>query len=373
MRGVSWMLVAAAIVMSASCTPAPDAERAGDTGTPAAASAMTDYLDGLVRTRLFRGAVEVRRGNDVVLRKGFDRADIRSGVPNGPRTRFRLASVTKQFTALAVLMLQEKHLLRVEDRVCVHLPSCPPAWREITVEQLLTHTSGLFDYNDLSQAEIARHLRELGDTPTPDQLITVFAGRPLYFRPGTRWDYSNCGYDLLGLLVERLSGRPYGQFLREEVLDPLGMADSGYDPEGRADSGEEPYAVGYARWTDKADTLPDAVNYASGGMYATADDMIRWDRFLLTGKPAIVSPATRAELLRPRVATDRPGESYGYGILTTGSGNNLVHHHSGSIAGFTTYTAIHPATDLAITVLGNLATGDAPRIGTTLAHMATTN
>jgi CubicO group peptidase (beta-lactamase class C family) len=241
------MVVVASIVVTAACTPtsAPDAEKAEHTGTPAAASAMTDYLDGLVRSRLFRGTVEVRRGNQVLLRKGFDDADFNAGVPNGPATRFRLASVTKQFTALAVLILQNKHLLRVDDRVCVHLPDCPPAWRAITIDQLLTHTSGLFDYNDLTEAEGQRYLREFGDTPTPQQLLTVFANRPLHFRPGTKWDYSNCGYDLLGILIERLSGHPYGQSCarRSSTRSPWPTADTTPQPEPTAARPRTPSAT----------------------------------------------------------------------------------------------------------------------------------
>jgi CubicO group peptidase (beta-lactamase class C family) len=330
---------------------------------------MTEYLDRLVQIRQFRGTVEVRLGDKVLLSHGYDQADVAHDVPNEPDTRFRIASLTKQFTALAVLILQEQGKLKVSDLVCTHLPSCPATWRAITIEHLLTHTAGLFNYTDIDEAEADRYFAEFGPTPTPEQLIQVFIDRPLEFPPGSKSKYSNSGYVLLGHLIEQLTGQTYAQFLHDEILDPLHMSDTAYQPDYQANAHD---AVGYQNWTTTFGApLSDAVAFAAGGIRSTATDLTRWNQFLLTGTPTIVKPDTLAQLLQPRVAAE-PGAQYGYGIYTRGTGDTTTHFHDGSLEGFSTYNEIRPATKLSIVVLSNLGTADARRIGRNLAAFATT-
>ncbi|MGH3881605.1 MAG: serine hydrolase domain-containing protein, partial [Actinophytocola sp.] len=338
-----WAAVVAAVVLgltAAGCTPSPERSPAPEPES-ATTRRMVDYLADAVDLRQFRGTVEVRLGDQVLLRRGFDRARVGTGdtdgVANGPDTRFRIASLTKQFTALAVLILQERGRLRVTDAVCAHLSDCPAAWRAITVEQLLTHTSGLYDYMDSSMAEAAAFFARIGTRePSPEQLTEVVASRPLEFAPGARWDYNSSGYVLLGRVVERLSGLAYGDFLRTEILDPLGMADSGYEP-GLA-SGER-YAVGYHDWTTAAETLADSVYYAGGGMYSTVRDLDRWNQFLMTGDPAVVDRETLDELLRARVETT-PLERYGFGMASRDANGEPAYFHEGWVAGFTSYNEV---------------------------------
>jgi CubicO group peptidase (beta-lactamase class C family) len=286
-------------------------------------------------------------------------------VANDADTRFRIASVTKQFTAMAVLMLQEDGELRVGDLVCTHLASCPGTWRAITIEQLLTHTSGLWDYNALTEAETEAYVAEFGERPTPAQLLQVFADRPLEFAPGAEYRYSNCGYDLLGVVVERLSGQSYGDFLHDRILAPLDMADSAYEP-GRQVSDHD--ATGYQDWTTPATQFTDAVNFASGGMYSTVPDLSRWNRFLLTGRPAIVERDTLDQLLRPRVDTDT-GSRYGYGIETKEIGGATVRFHGGILPGFRTVNRIQPGKDLSIVVMSNLGTAGPEMVADNLAAL----
>lgn len=165
-----------AAVLFVGCAPA--------SAPPSVEQRLTEYLDGLVSRHQFRGAVEVRQGDDVLLLRGYDRAN--AAAPNGPHTRFRIASLTKQFTALAVLVLQEQGKLAVSDPVCAHLPNCPAAWRAITVEHLLTHTAGLVNYTDVDEVAAERFFAQIGTRqPSPDQLISTFANQPLEFPPGT--------------------------------------------------------------------------------------------------------------------------------------------------------------------------------------------
>ncbi|HEV7652583.1 MAG TPA: serine hydrolase domain-containing protein [Actinophytocola sp.] len=318
--------------------------------------------------RQFRGAVEVRLGDEVLLSRGFGQADVAHDVPNAPDTRFRIASLTKQFTALSVLILQEQGKLTVSDPVCTHLPDCPPAWRAITIEQLLTHTAGLYDYVQISGGDPQRYATAFGPKPTPEQLIQTFVHRPLEFPPGAKFQYSSSGYVLLGVLVERLSGTTYGEFLKENILDPLHMSDTAYQPDEHANTHD---AIGYQNWTTPAPKAPDAVSFAGGGMYSTVTDLTRWNQFLLTGTPAIVEQNTLAQLLKPRVAAEQ-GSMYGYGIYTTGTGDATVHGHPGGVPGFAAYNAIQTAADLSVVVLGNLDTTDALTIGRNLTAFART-
>jgi len=368
--GLGITLVAAALV-AAACTSGPVSPAAPASGSASGTAAattreMTEYLDGLVRLQQFRGAVEVRLGDEVLLSKGFDQADVSQDVSNEPDTRFRIASLTKQFTGLAVLILQEQGKLKVSDPVCTHLPNCPATWRAITIEHLLTHTAGLYDYVKVSGGDPQRYATAFGPEPTPEQLMQTFVKRPLEFPPGSKFAYSSSGYVLLGRLIEQLSGVTYGQFLKDQILDPLDMSDTAYQPDEQATAHD---AVGYQDWTTPGANAPDAVSFAGGGMYSTVTDFTRWNHFLLTGTPAIVKEDTLAQLLRPRVAVDH-GAQYCYGIGTEGTGDGTTYSHSGGVPGFATYNEIRPATALSIVVLSNLETTDAIRIGHNLAMLA---
>jgi CubicO group peptidase (beta-lactamase class C family) len=332
---------------------------------PAAADPMVEYLEQAVRDKRFRGAVEVRRDGEVVLRRAFGQADLRTEAPNRPDTRFRVASVTKQFTALAVLLLQEHGKLRVTDPVCAHLPACPPQWQPVTIDHLLTHTSGLHDYADVMGEDLHQFYREIGSRPSPERLIQTFADRPLDFAPGSSLAYSNSGYVVLGHLVEQVSGESYGDFLRREILDPLGMSGTGYEPGRR--SGD---AAGYEDWTTPAAAFDDSVFFSSGGLTSTVSDLGRWQQFLLTGDPAVCEPETLAELLRPRVG-ESPTRWYGYGIESTGRSMTDVegYFHSGSIPGFSSYVEERPAGRLTVAVVANLQL-DAHDLGRDLVRLA---
>jgi CubicO group peptidase (beta-lactamase class C family) len=238
-------------VVAAGCGKAAPAPTVAGPG-----AAMDAYLSNLAAGHTFKGAVLVARGTEVLFSKGYGMADQKAGVPNTPDTLYRIGSVTKQFTALAVLKLQERGKLKVTDRVCRHITPCPPAWEKITVEHLLVHTSGIQDY--------------LGfvDRPSfwmtalsPEHLVGLFRNRPTQFPPGFRWQYSNSGYALLGYLIERITGVSYADFLRKQILDPLGLTATGYDvnrPTSKA------HAVGYIGGSSPATFIDTSVAYAAG-------------------------------------------------------------------------------------------------------------
>ncbi|HEV8557683.1 MAG TPA: serine hydrolase domain-containing protein [Actinophytocola sp.] len=365
MRGKTLGILVGALLAGA-CTATPATPQpAPSSSSSAAETALADYLDGLVERQEFRGAVQVRLGDRVLLNRGYDMADTATGVPNGPDTRFQIASLTKQFTALAVLRLQELGKLRTADPVCAHLPRCPPPWAPITIDQLLTHTSGLFSYTEPSDAK-DRFLAKPGTHFTPEQLIGTFADRPLNFVPGSQWGYSNSGYAVLGYLIELTSGQDYGTFLRQQIFEPLKLNDTGYlaNPQNGP-----PVATGYADWSTVATYEEPTAAFAAGGLYSTVNDLARWNDFLRTANPSIVARDTLAQLVRPRIAVTGT-DHYGYGIFINGMIDDPIYVHNGGNPGFSAYNEIRPTSGLSITMLSNLETADPNVIGHTLARLA---
>jgi CubicO group peptidase (beta-lactamase class C family) len=286
-----------------------------------------------------------------LVSEGYGLADQSAGVPNTPHTLFRVGSVTKQFTALAVLKLQELGKLNVTDRVCQHVTPCPAAWKAVTVEHLLVHTSGIPNFTRFPDYPTFS-----ATTLRPEQLVGLFRGRPTDFPPGSQWQYSNSGYALLGYLIERVAGVSYAEFLHRQILEPLGLTETGYDvnhPSATA------HAIGYSDGNTPARLIDMSIPYAAGALYSSVSDLHRWNRFLLTRAPAIVRAATLAEMFTPRVPIDAaaPDKSrYCYGWEVTGPGTDVTYSHDGGIDGFTSYNLIRPRDQLSITVLSNLET-----------------
>jgi CubicO group peptidase (beta-lactamase class C family) len=236
-----------------------------------------EYMSTLARLGRFNGYVLVARDGRQVFGKGYGMANFEDEVPNTSQTKFRLASITKPFTAAAVLLLQEKGKLSLQDSVCKHLPDCAPAWQPITVERLLAHTSGIPDY-----VSFPDFMQTLGLHSTPPEMIARLREKPLLFTPGERFSYSNSNYYLLGQIIENISGKPYALFVRENIFEPLRMLNSGYDDNSTI---LKRRAVGYIK---QGDTLINArymdmtKAYAAGALYSTAEDLLLWDTALYT-------------------------------------------------------------------------------------------
>ncbi|CCH30895.1 serine hydrolase domain-containing protein [Actinosynnema sp. NPDC047251] len=358
----------AAAVCAAVCGAALVAGCVGDGTTPPAPPSTAPNVVARLEQALaplerqgFRGVVEVRRDDRVLVSRAFGPADVAAGRPNTPATRFRVASVTKQFTAVGILLLQEQGRLKATDAACAHLPACPPAWSAVTIEQLITHTAGVVrNVVDTPQERAAL----LATRPSHLDLAARILARPLG-APGT-WAYSNAGYDLLGAVIEHVSGRTYGAFLRASVLDPLGMGDSGIDWPAAEPSTR---AVGYVGPATPAPSVDDEFQ-AAGALYATTGDLARWNTFLLTGTPPLLTPATRDLVLAPTVPVPGMSVRYGYGVQTWRDGKDLAIEHNGGMPGFRTYNGIHPGTRTSVTVVTNLDTFDPSTSGHTLMDIA---
>ncbi|HEY4360897.1 MAG TPA: serine hydrolase [Bryobacteraceae bacterium] len=307
---------------------------------------MEDAVQFYTSTNQFMGTVLVARGDSVLFNRAYGAANLEFGVPNAANTRFRVGSLTKQFTAAAVLLLEERGKLHVEDRINAHIPNPPKAWDSITIFQLLTHTSGipsLMDFPDYPQ------LRPFAILPA--RLVETLAKRPLDFVPGSRMSYSNSGYDVLGYLIEQVAGEPYAQFLQENFLTPLDMKDTGYES-GAAVVPQRAsgYVQGALGW-ENAPFVNMTVLYAAAGLYSTTSDLLRWERGLFGGR------VLSAESLR-KMTTAYSGD-YGLGVYVDKANGHRRVSHVGKLEGFSSDVIYYPDEQIMVAVLGNTA-GSAP-------------
>jgi CubicO group peptidase (beta-lactamase class C family) len=185
---------------------------------------MEEIIQGYVQKRTFMGSVLVARDGDILLNKGYGMANVEWDVPNSPATKFRVGSITKQFTAASILLLEQRGLLKTTDPIKKYFPEAPAAWDPITLHHLLTHTSGIPNF---TASPSYATLRVTGTTI--DKTIATFKDSPLDFPVGEKMAYSNSGYLVLGYVIEKVSGQSYASFLEENIFKPLSMNDSGYD------------------------------------------------------------------------------------------------------------------------------------------------
>jgi CubicO group peptidase (beta-lactamase class C family) len=323
------------------------------------------YLNQLAAAGQLRGAVLLARGDTVLISRGYGPADEDAETPNTPHTRFRIGSVTKQVTAMAILILQERGKLSVQDHLCQYIDACPAAWRDVTLHQLLTHTSGMPDYTSL-----AGFSSLIGEPATPQQLIARFKDLPLNFVPGARWSYSNSNYVLLGYIVERVSGLAWAAFLRQNIFDPLGMSATGYD-DSRPHLPD--HATGYLKPHRQPDYIDMTEAYAAGGLYSTVEDLHRWDRALQSGR--LVSRTALDAMFRPVACASGscglpPGQGYGYGWYIGGATAHPLIAHPGRIDGFLSFNGFFPSDGVDVIVLSNIETTDVSGIALHLGEMA---
>jgi len=304
-------------------------------------------MKGFVERDKFSGSVLIARGGKVLFEKGYGLANRELGVANTPLTKFRIASLTKQFTAAAILILQEQGRLKVSDPVSRYVADLPPEWRGITVHQLLTHTSGLPEYT--SPPEVEKSLNLTG--ASPEQLLSLVKQQPLIFAPGTKLVYCNTGYLLLGMIIEKASGSDYASFLRQSILTPLRMNDSGYDVRSNILPGR---ASGY--WVkngkpENAGYVDASIPFAAGGLYSTVRDLYRWNEALAKGRLLSADSRRRMFTVYPEAAGY--GAHYGYGVVIGEKFGQPLYYHGGGISGFASAIQRYPESDICVVVLSN--------------------
>jgi CubicO group peptidase (beta-lactamase class C family) len=314
---------------------------------------VEQYLQHFVSTQQFMGSVLIAKGDAVLLDKGYGFSDLARRAPNSPKTRFMLASVSKQFTAASILLLEERGKLRLDDPLSKYLPSTPAVWGKITIFNLLTHTSGIPNYTSFPEAAFS--------TPTtPDKQIATFINKPLDFSPGQRWSYSNSNYVLLGYLIQRISGESYGAFLRENIFLPLGMRDSGYDSRR-----SEALAIGYYTPGDKpipAPPIEPSAGFAAGGLYSTTRDLLIWERALFGGR--VISSSSLKKMTTPFK------NGYALGLIVDKANGPISIWHGGFILGAYTRLVYYPQVELTVVVLSNVFDGQSDEIQQNIAALA---
>ncbi len=327
-----------------------------------AADRRTEQIDTIFRP-LASGntpgvAVLVIQDGHTVFRKGYGVADLRTGTRITPRTNFRLASFTKQFTAMAIMLLARDGRLRYDDPLTRFFPDFPDYGHSITVRHLLTHTSGLRDYEDL-------YLDPYGNTP-PDRIPQLKDADVLRimkeqhspaFAAGSKWAYSNSGYAVLAMIVEKVSGKPFGAFLQERIFRPLGMRDTIAFENGKNQVRRR--AFGYRRQGDGwafSDQSPTSAVLGDGGVYSSLDDLARWDRALdhhaLLSAAEMQPALTPAEFSEPTLNNGKPVQ-YGFGWFLDSYRGRARMYHDGETCGFRTTIQRFVPERLTIIVLSN--------------------
>jgi CubicO group peptidase (beta-lactamase class C family) len=339
-----WRAVAAAVLVALLASPEPQAD-------PVAA------VDAFVRAELTRQripgvGVAVVKGGKVLVSRGFGLANVEHQVPATDQTIFQSGSVGKMFTAAAVMLLVEDGKLALSDPIAKFLPGAPPAWNGITVRHLLTHTSGIPDYaNSL----------DLRKDYTEEELAKMAYAMKLGFTPGEKWQYSNTGYLLLGIIIRKASGTFYGDVLAERVFKPLGMTTTAIISEADI----VPHrAAGYTlvkgELKNQSWVSPSLNTSADGSLYLSVRDLVAWDAGVRAGR--VLKAASWASVFEPVRLNDGKTHGYGFGWVVGVRGGQPAYQHGGSWQGFKTHYARFDRGDVSVIALANLTQADTTKI-----------
>jgi CubicO group peptidase (beta-lactamase class C family) len=302
---------------------------------------LEQVIQSHVAAGTFMGTVLVARDGAIVLDKAYGMANLELDVPNTPDTKFRLGSITKQFTAASILLLEERGKLKIDDRVKTYLPDAPMAWDRITVYNLLTHTAGIPNFTSFADYNTIKL-----SSRTADALVSAVRDRALDFGPGEQMSYSNSGYVVLGAIIEKVSGQRYEKFVADNIFTPLGMKDSGYDSNTavikRRASGYIKSPAGYVN----AGYIDMSIPHAAGALYSTTRDLLKWEQALFSGK--VVSKASLDRMITPFK------NDYALGLTSSLVKGRRVIAHGGGIDGFNTQLAYYPDSRTVIVVLSNV-------------------
>jgi CubicO group peptidase (beta-lactamase class C family) len=319
---------------------------------------LDQYLEARERLGQFSGSVIVASHGRVLLRKGYGFADLEHRARNTATTSYEIASLTKAFTAYAVLLLADDGKLRLDHSITEYLPGAPAAWKDVTVDQVIHHTSGIWDYEsalDLGSPAFTERMKQPG---TGRSLVEDAKSKPLDFPPGSKFHYSNTGYLILGAIIEHVSGMSYEAFLRSRVFGPLGLshtrhiardkpvagAAKGYTHSAPLDSSVLGFPL-TSHWLQPTPVARLDAPHADGGLRSTVDDLFRWTRALDDSGPI---PAER----RARLAGSEEG--YAYGWIRGTRFDRLRLFHTGVLPGFVSEIDRYPESGTTIIVLSNL-------------------
>ena len=325
---------------------ASESPKPGDPPKTFDLKAIDAYVAAQVREQGFPGlSLTIVREGKVVLAKGYGKRSLEDEATVEPQTAFAVGSVTKQFTCACILLLAEDGKLSVDDKVAKYYPNLTRGG-DVSLYDLMTHTSGYADYYPLDFVD-----RRLREPILEDALLAQYAGAELDFEPGVRWSYSNTGYTLLGRVVDKASGEPIGQFLKERILDPLGMTHSAFEPgpdlKGRP-QGYTSFALGPP---EPVVLESDGWLGAAGGLWATGPDLARWDLALMGGR--VLKPVSLRLMTTPQTLTSGNSTGYGCGLNIRRIDGETIWTHGGAISGFLATNTMIPRTRSAVILLTN--------------------
>lgn len=304
--------------------------------------------------RVAGGSVAVLKGNETIVMKGYGFADLELDVPTPPRATYEIGSITKQFTAAGILLLAEQGKLSLADEMTKFLPDYPTRGNHVTIRHLLNHTSGIKGYTEL------REFRDFQMLKNPrEELVKLFSGKPFDFNPGDEQIYNNSAFFLLGLIIERVSGQTYAEFIQQHLFDRVGMRDSYYCSERAI---HKNHAHGYD--TDRNVLVLKAYldhtwPYAAGSLCSSAPDLVAWNKALHGGK--VLNAESYREMTSPALLNDGTTLRYGMGISLAETDGRRTIAHGGRINGFLSESEYYPDDDLVVVVLLNTAGPVNPR------------
>jgi CubicO group peptidase (beta-lactamase class C family) len=294
----------------------------------------------------FMGAVSIRQHGKLVFESACGMANAEWNVANTIDTKFRIASISKQFTAASVLLMQQEGKLKVQSVIADYVDDLPVSWRTATIHQLLTHTSGVPNFTDGPLRQYDR----MGATPR--EIVGIVKDKPLQFPHGTKMAYNNTGYILLGMVIEKAAGMPYVQFVQRRLLTPLRMKDSGFDD---AKLVLAKRAAGYqrtAKGLENGEPVDASVPWSAGGFYSTTRDLLTWGAAVQSG--AILNRQSVEQMFKVYPETLLQGMHYGYAIVIAERFGRRLYYHGGGITGFNSVLQMYPDDDLSIAILSNL-------------------
>lgn len=322
-----------------------------------------DRIDSIVAAEMRRSSVQgaavaVFAKDRPILAKGYGMANLETGTAASAETVFRIGSLTKQFTAVAIMQLIEQGKLALDDEITKYLPDFPTQGHKVTIRHLLTHTSGIKNYTALGPKVWNETFRL---DQTDDQMIALFKDQPFDFNPGERFNYTNSGFYLLGVIIQKVARIPYPQYLRERLFVPLGLRSTSYcDDRSIVRHRAQGYEVAGAEVVNAA-PISMTVPGAAGAICSTVQDLALWQRSLDDAR--LITPASRDAMRTAAITADGKASNYGFGLgIGSFEGRRLI-SHSGGVNGFVAWLGSFPADDLTIVVLTNSGSGPAPHIG----------
>ncbi len=347
---MSKRIILSALAVLAVALAVPSAR--GSAAPPAPESALAARIDAVMAAVYKPGepgaAIIVRKDGQTIFRRGYGMADLELGVAVEPDMIFRLGSITKQFTAMSILMLAQEGKLGLQDEITRFLPDYPTRGKRITVEHLLTHTSGIQSYTDMPE-----WLPLWRKDFTVKELVDLFKDKPMQFEPGSSWAYNNSGYILLGAIIEKLSGKAYGDFVTERIFKPLGMKGSSYGSTERIIPHRVPGYQADKGGFVNAPYLSMTQPYAAGSLLSTVDDLAVWSDAVFAGK--LVRKEWLDKAFTPYKLTNGESTGYGYGWFVGDFAGHRSIEHGGGINGFTSYEMTFPEDRIFLAILTNSA------------------